>query len=358
MKLLYLSTAIIPSSYANSVHVMKMCNAFANNGINVTMLANKGDVATDLKAFYDIEHDLNIIYVPNTKYSVFCRIKEVFKLCKENDIVYTRNPIMAFCSCFIIKAKTIFEYHALTTNRLNKLLESMLVTRNNIRHVFITESLKKDYEKRYPVLENKDTIVLPDGADLKNPPQIFEQKRLSCGYIGSFQMGKGIELVVKIANELPAVTFHIVGGKTDEIATLKEKQLFNNIVWHGFLNQKQITEILNNEIDIALLPNQRQVLVGNNSTTDIGKYTSPMKLFEYMACGKAIIASDLEVIREVLDENSSILVSPDNTQEWVDAILCLEKNRPLFKNLCINSYSLCREQYTWSSRSIKVLKNM
>lgn len=335
-----------------------MCNAFRKNGINVTILANKGEFETDLKTFYDVDYNLDIIYVPNTKYSVLYRLKVTLQHYKKYDIVYTRNPILAFFSCIILRTKTIFEYHVLNGNRINKFLEKLLVKRNNIRHVFITEALKLDYEKRYPILKTKDTIVLPDGADLKIIPQICKKDQLSCGYIGSFQKGKGIELIVEIANLLPNVAFHVVGGKIEEISALKEKQFYDNIVWHGFLNQKQVTEILNNQIDIALLPNQRQVLVGNKAKVDIGKYTSPMKLFEYMASGKAIIASNLDVIREVVDERTAILASADSPQEWADAIVGLEENRTLYNRLCNNAYSLCRDQYTWLARSAKAIENL
>lgn len=359
MKLLYLSTAIIPSKYANSVHIMKMCNAFVNNGIDVTILANKGATKENINTFYNIENDMNIIFVSNSKFSILYRLCVALKYYSKNDVIYTRNPILAFVSGAVFHSKTIYEYHAINAGRINKFIETRLVKKDNIRHIFITNTLKNDYEKIYPILKYKDVLVLPDGADIKiQSINHIEHEHLSCGYIGSFQKGKGVELIVEIANMLPNVIFHIVGGSQDEIERLKQVQKHNNIIWHGFVNQQRVQDILVEEIDIALLPNQKQVFIGKEASTDIGKYTSPMKLFEYMAVGKAIIASNLDVIKEVIDEDTAIFASSDNANEWVEAIRELEDDRMRFETLRHNAFELCKKEYTWNARARKVLNGL
>ncbi|MCD8568755.1 MAG: glycosyltransferase [Geovibrio sp.] len=82
---------------------------------------------------------------------------------------------------------------------------------------------------------------------------------------------------------------------------------------------------------------------------------SPLKIFEYMASKKPIICSDLPVLREVLNENNSILVQCDSTGEWVEAISRL-KDEQLRGKLAAKAYDDFSEHYTWLKRAESVLK--
>jgi glycosyltransferase involved in cell wall biosynthesis len=61
--------------------------------------------------------------------------------------------------------------------------------------------------------------------------------------------------------------------------------------------------------------------VAGNSGGDIAQVTSPMKLFEYLACGRAILTSDLPVLREVLSENNAAFYPPERSTFHAGAIL-------------------------------------
>ena len=64
----------------------------------------------------------------------------------------------------------------------------------------------------------------------------------------------------------------------------------------------------------------RKVSILRNSDSDTGKFMSPLKIFEYMSHKKAIIASDLPVIREVLNERNSVLVKSDDINLWINVL--------------------------------------
>ena len=76
-------------------------------------------------------------------------------------------------------------------------------------------------------------------------------------------------------------------------------------------------------------------------------------MFEYMAHKKAIISSDLPVLREVLNETNSILVNPENSIEWIEAIKKLkdENLREKLSNQALSDF----EKYTWKNRVKEVL---
>jgi hypothetical protein len=66
------------------------------------------------------------------------------------------------------------------------------------------------------------------------------------------------------------------------------------------------------------MPYERSVAVsGGGDTADV---CSPMKMFDYMAAGRAIISSDLPVLQEVLNEQNAVFCSPDAPDQWEQAL--------------------------------------
>ena len=101
-----------------------------------------------------------------------------------------------------------------------------------------------------------------------------------------------------------------------------------------------------------MLPNQKIVHPSGadnfKKNINISDFTSPLKLFEYMAHKKSIIASDLPVIREVLNEKNSILVECDNFESWKSSIQNLRnlKNREVIAKQAFVDF----QYYTWKNR--------
>ena len=90
---------------------------------------------------------------------------------------------------------------------------------------------------------------------------------------------------------------------------------------------------------------------------DISKFTSPLKMFEYLASGTPIISSNLKVLREILvDKKNSILVRNfENVAEWKKKILNLKNNKDLMKKISINAIKTAK-MYSWDARVEKYLK--
>jgi glycosyltransferase involved in cell wall biosynthesis len=79
-------------------------------------------------------------------------------------------------------------------------------------------------------------------------------------------------------------------------------------------------------------------------------FTSPLKLFEYMAAGRPIVASDLPSIREILtDGRNALLVDPGNSQALTAAVRRLEEDPALGGQLARQALEDVR-QYTWERR--------
>jgi glycosyltransferase involved in cell wall biosynthesis len=79
-------------------------------------------------------------------------------------------------------------------------------------------------------------------------------------------------------------------------------------------------------------------------------------MFEYMAHKKAIISSNLPVLKEVLSINNSILVEPENKNAWVSAINIL--NNKLYREILSNQALSDFKKFSWKNRALKVLEGL
>ena len=86
-------------------------------------------------------------------------------------------------------------------------------------------------------------------------------------------------------------------------------------------------------------------------------HMSPLKLFEYMASKRPIVASDLPSIREILNEESAILVEPGNPKALAEGIKKVLQDEELAKKLAENAHRDV-QQYSWEKRAEKILEFM
>ena len=224
--------------------------------------------------------------------------------------------------------------------------------------VVISQALKKMYlDNGY--LSNPNIQVAHDGADqvlnFDVKADILGNKNsLKVGYVGHLYKGRGIELIIECAKQLKDVSFHIVGGLNKDINYWKNysKSLnISNIYFYGFIPPSKVS-MYKNSFDILLAPYAKKVSVFGNSG-DSSKFMSPLKIFEYMSHKKAIIASDLPVLREILSSKNSILVEPENIKDWINAIYTLRnfKNRQQISNNAFEDF----KKYTWKNRALQIV---
>ncbi len=382
MKLLYFAKTTLPSRMANSLHVMKMCQAFALNGHDVT-LCIIGDVSwnsvegQDVYGYYNVQKCFNIVNIPceshhgnGAKLAVVSlkTLPGIIKIIRkyQPDTVYGRD-IFSCCVAAYVGCKTIVESHfPLWHGKLARTLFRLLIRcRNFEKLVVISSGLKDAYRENYSSITKEKILVAPDGADLPcnfSGLQLASARigALQVGYVGHLYIGKGIEVIEAVAPALDEVDFHIIGGMEEDIERWKGRIKSKNVLFHGFVTQSQLPGYIN-ALDVCLLPNQRKVYaygaIKSQKEQNISPYTSPLKMFEYMSYGKAIIASDLPSLREVLNDDVAILIDPEDFLSWTRWIKKLE-DRKIRNDLGKNAKKLLEHQYTWSIRAENVLNKI
>lgn len=371
MEIVYISKSTIPSRAANSVHVIKMCHALADNGNKVVLLAPNtkdeyDEKIKDIYNHYGVKKNFEIkkLWYPNIKgrdffYTLAIFIYLLFK--RKSNLIYGRFILGCYVAS-LLRYKVIFESHAPIYKKKNinqKIFKKLIKSKFFVKLVVISKVLKNMYLDN-GFLNNSKIEVNHDAADevenFNNTIHLYgDDKTLKIGYVGHLYKGRGIDVIVECASQIKDATFHIVGGTKKDIEYWKNyiKPLkLNNIFFYGFVPPSE-TKKYNNSFDILLAPYSSQVTVGGHDKLDTSKFMSPIKIFEYMSHKKAIIASDLPVLREVLSEKNSVLVEPTNIKDWTTAI---EKLKDLTQREKIANQAIVDfDKYTWKKRAEKVI---
>jgi glycosyltransferase involved in cell wall biosynthesis len=366
MRIAYLSSACIPSRTANSIHVMKMCQALASAGHEVVLFApDKGNGCeagqADPFGYYGVERVFNIKYLPwggGVGAGVWYRLNSAWQVKRLGfDLAFGRG-LAACCFAPWLGVPTIYETHSPIEDDgvVGRILFSLLIRAPSFKYlVVITDALRCHFEETWPTLRGR-VVVAPDGADaLSNGVEPFKLdstgSRMQVGYTGHLYPGKGAELVVDLARVCPQFDFHIVGGTSNDLSRGRARDdLPDNLKLHGHQPHKDIPSYLI-AFDVVLLPNQPVVRL-ETGNSDIGRWTSPLKLFEYMAAGRAIVCSDAPVLQEVAENGVNMLVCRhDEVSDWAAALQCLWADPGLRRSLGNTAREQLERLYSWDVRA-------
>ena len=135
---------------------------------------------------------------------------------------------------------------------------------------------------------------------------------------GHLYAGRGADLFLRLAEKFPHASFVWVGGRPADVETWKGRAAhLTNVIFTGFVPNERIP-LYQSAADVLLMPYGRAVTTSSGGNT--AEICSPMKMFEYMAAGRAILSSDLPVLHEVLDETMAVFCPLEETDAWESAL--------------------------------------
>jgi len=377
MKIFYISQLTFPSPIAQSIYDMCVSETFSNLGYDTTLIVKNKFWARPPKnydgnvwGFYGVEENFRIVKVFSLPRDVNLFFRNALKkVDKINSLIFTQGVHTA--KFFIERGhKVLLDRHGLMPGGQMEQVRAFVNSPNFLGMSVITKTIFEDHMEKIPELRNK-IAVHPNGlrseeyfAAAQAADRQKEQNPRSefvAGYLGSFFPGKGVEVILKLAEICPDVKFHVYGGRKGQNTLESVKKTYNvaelpsNFILKGLVPHCEVPNVIAS-FDVALLPNQPKVLI---KTDDIGNWTSPMKMFEYMGTGRAIIASDIPVLREVLkDGYNSILVPPSNIKEWAKAVNNLRQDEKMRKEIAANAQKDIRGKYTWENRIRHIFKEL
>jgi glycosyltransferase involved in cell wall biosynthesis len=223
--------------------------------------------------------------------------------------------------------------------------------------VFVSQIFRDRISKEYGSIAK--SIVTPNAANIAQFSHTAEQRhaartklgvegKVVCGYLGAFVPWHAIdEFVYTIASRLEDsqhLCLLLVGdGETYPKVTkfVQEHNLQNRVILTGRVAHKEVPGLLA-AMDMAVLPSA-------------GDYTSPVKLFEFMAAGIPAVAPDFEPIKEVLKEGQNgWMFKANNIEATVAAVLNLSQNADELKRVGKNAREYIRTERQWRNNVLQL----
>ena len=401
LKIFYLMNTPMPNRRSSTLQVMYTCNGLANHGNFVKLFvtsegASKSTIG-GLFEFYGMKKNFKIQRLPTVNYTwrtrtwSFVLLTVPYVLVNmlrygKPDLIYIRGVAVAWpflVANRLLGIRVFYETQELGSEVASKIHELVAIeekkSKSSLRRLTLAEQFI--FRNAYGIVVGTEKLkqaiinlglsgnkigVIPDGFDperFRIPRNIKKNKIDSklvqendlIGYIGHLYYWKGVGCLVEamavVVKDFPGARLLIVGGLQDEpdIKRLKKlvdrKGISKNVIFTGYVQPDRVPYYL-------ALP---RILVIPTLDTIMGKYAMPMKIFEYMAAGKAIIATDLDAHRQILEhEKTALLVHAGDPESMGSAIIKLLKAKSLARYLGRNAEKRAYKDFTWERRAERI----
>lgn len=320
-----------PSEKAAALFAAKECEAFGKAGFSVTLLVPRrfGRIKSDAYAYYGLEKNFNIVYLPTLdvfwagslrslafKISFLVFSFAVFfyllRRAHKTDLIYSNESLPMLLASWYFP-NTLYELHDFPEGK-DSFYGSLF---RRVKFLLVTNAWKVDEVVRRFGIERKKILLERNAVEMSDfdVPAGKEESRVRLGlpkegriavYTGHLYSWKGVDILAEAAKLLPTdVLVVFVGGTEQDLKRFRaEYGGVKNIRIVGHKNRSEIP-YWQKAADVLILP--------NTAKEDISKYyTSPMKLFEYMASRVPIIASRIPSIEEIVTDDEVFFVPPDD----------------------------------------------
>ncbi|RXA19723.1 glycosyltransferase family 1 protein [Methanosarcina sp. MSH10X1] len=367
----------LDSNTGSNTHILELFYNLTKY-VDVTLFAPKSQKRLELK---------NIKYIPHINKTLFIGISYELSLffyllyyCLKNkpNVIYLRQNSFSFLPVFIckfFKIPCIIEINGFIRDEALMKASSISVTRSiyyvlsvasekfNYNHcdkiVSVTQNLKKQIINVYKIPENK-VVVINNGAntDLFRPlvkQESLDRLNLDSSYfyvcfVGNLAPWQGVEYLIKasplILTESPQTHFLVVGDgvmKEEWLQLAENLGVLNKFIFTGSVPYKMVPTYIN-AADICVVPKK-----------PLNSGYSPLKLYEYMACGRPIVATNTSGFEILAEVNAGILINPENSEEFANSVLLLLDNPEVKNSMGENGRKYVAENHSWDGVARKVL---
>ena len=343
MKIYYVANARMPSEKAHGIQLAKMCEAFLLSGADLELVLPKrlpaqAGSAKSLKEFYGLKVEIPVKKLPvlNLGFAIsslsFMFSYFFYLLSKKNSLIYT---IDMDNFSFVPLRFLGFSYFSEIHDAKRKTFFWKVFLKKISGAIVINNNIKKSLIERFG-LSSEKILVEPNGIDLEMFSDKISKREARAKlnlppdkkialYVGRRTWWKGMEILSEAEKLLPSETIYVVENRP-----YSEIPLWNAVA------------------DVC-------IVLGTKKHEYSYFHTSPMKLFEYMASGRPILAADTPANREIVSESEAYFYEPDNPKDLADKIKQIMTNPPDSK-LKVDNARAKVENYTWSKRAQNILE--
>ncbi len=384
MKILYLTLEDISLHKGSVVHIREIVSGLSARGHTVGLLARNRGGIKEIDFFYNLQPTssgwgpLKRLRTPTYLLSSLFLFFSLWFLLPRYDVVYARDfhtAVMAWMPRWIFGKKLVYEINGLASeevklkgNSFGLQLFSTLVrgaervaalSSNLI--ISVTPQIASYLVTRFHVSPSKVEIV-GNGVDpekflpIRDPALLndwrkrlgIEEKDRVIGFVGNLAPWQGIDILIESALRLlirmERLKFLIVGDgvmKPRLLTRVTEQGFGQAFIFTGMMSYETVP-LLINVADICVAP----FIAQRNKETGV----SPLKVFEYLACGKPVIASRIEGLEVIERTGVGILVEPQDSADLESALVKLLNDPQLCEEMGRRGLEVAREEFSWESR--------
>lgn len=379
VRVLYLADIRFPLERANGIQTLRTCHALALRGHDV-VLGVRPDTrrpARDPFAFYGVgpapslSVERALVAGPEpVRRAMYMAAALVRTTAASFDVVLTRDLGVASALLALprrLRPPVVYESHGfaptIATERPALLSDGRHASRRKTArllarervvwshadgYVTITRTLVEEMRERFG--DRRLVEVVRDGADL-GPDERYRpwpaHSPVVVAYAGHLYPWKGVDVLLQAVSRVPSVRALVIGGHPGE-ADLPRLQ---RVARHLSLSQTMFTGLVDPARVAALLRGADILVLPNVETRISAGYTSPLKLFEYMAAGRPIVASDLPALREVLQDGVNAILVPPGDPDAMAAAINRLIGRPAEAERLAKRARVDAADYTWTRRA-------
>lgn len=362
-----------PGEKAAALFAAHSVAAFQGNGAETTLLVPRRFGRSKLSAneYYKLGSPIQIEFLPvidvfkvpvarhvafwisYVTFSISVCLYILFRV-PRNSIVYSNEALTALLATFVHRS-VVYELHDFPERSL--LMYKILLKR--VSKIITTNNWKKEkLIDRFQVPEEKIIVEL-NAVDIDqfDPVESQVEARTALGlpqneiivlYTGHLYGWKGADILAEAAKEIPEYLVYFVGGVDPHLQKFKDKYAHvDNLRIIGHRPHAEIP-LWQRSADVLVLP--------NSGKEDISRYyTSPMKLFEYMASGTPVVASRLPSIEEIVSDDEIVFVDPDSTKELSEGIVLAMSDLDISDKKANSAHEQVLS-HTWKARAQRIIK--
>jgi len=391
-KLIYLGVVRLPTEKAHGLQIMQMCEAFADAGCQVELWAARRFNTREMRRIKDIFAHYGVrprfkirrlplidlfplaggslrverflFYVQIISYALMMLLRALFT---RADIFYSRDEnLLLALSMIKPRQQLAYEPHQMRVSGLGRWVQQRAAARCGAI-IPLTQRLADDLaatgadparmQSAHDGVRAERFKDLPDRASARRQLGWPEDGYI-IGYVGrleTLQMDKGVGLLVRALVPVEGAYIALVGGPEDRAATLADQWRDFGLPTERFLYTGQVAPdtvpLIMRALDVGTLTSPW--------TPQFAYYTSPLKVFEYMAAGCTLVASDLPSIREVVTpEVHALLFPPSDTEALTTALVRLRDDPALRHRLAAAAHQHVMGHFTWAARAESILAHI